>query len=708
MAHVTPHSPPLELDVRPGTKPKPAASQPEPGNAFDDHLEDVVEAARRDRKSTASGPAGGTHSSARSPGPQEEAAAGTGPAPDQSETADDLPPVRSDVAAGKKDDGERDPVFKPASQSKTVPKTANAPVIKTAGETVAARPPSKDPTPVPSALPKSPEPPSVTDGKPVATEPSPTTPVIEPSPQAEAVPASDDPAGEDSAEAPLAAAAPHTDGQTTSNAPIPPIVPAADGDDPAAPDHTVVNQPGTPSIEVISETEPETTVPASGPPVDPGAVIDDIAGTPIAPPSPTSGATVTTQAAAPAQQVNPAQPAPAAPDGQKGQPTAPDIPAQAVQDRPAAVIAPKPQAPQNVQPQQAAPATQAATATQAAPATQPAPPQQAVSAKQAAPAQQSAPAQPTAPAPDAAPSVQQSAQPVPAGSQGQTATASEPANVAGVRPDPTAPAATAGTERPATPVLPASAAPKPAAGLLNTNVSPNPEGGSAPVNASAPTAEQAESKPTLKTALDVTGNPKGSQTPAKAAPAPTAPPATVPLDPALPQAAAPASDPATPTLPLAQNSHTVSIRFGASPLPGSTPQMPVNTLAFNIARNVENGVNRFEIRIDPPELGRVDVKLDMTVEGRVQAHLTVERSETLELMMRDARSLEKALADTGLNMNRDSLSFSLKDQNASGGGQNADGTGPDLNDTAETPGEEEQSGGTAQGYITEGGVDISV
>jgi len=259
-------------------------------------------------------------------------------------------------------------------------------------------------------------------------------------------------------------------------------------------------------------------------------------------------------------------------------------------------------------------------------------------------------------------------------------------------------------------VLPAATTPKPSAGLLDTSVSPKQEGTATPVNTSTPAAAQGDSKPVLKTAFDVTGNGQTSQTPAKtgpaSAPAPT--PAIVPLDPALSQAAAPTSDPATSTLPLAQNSHTVSVRFGGSPLPGAAPQVPVNTLAFNIARNVENGVNRFEIRIDPPELGRVDVKLDMTVEGRVQAHLTVERSETLELMMRDARSLEKALADTGLNMNRDSLSFSLKDQNASGGGQNAEGTGPELNEAVETAGEDEQPGNTARGYITDTGVDISV
>ena len=134
------------------------------------------------------------------------------------------------------------------------------------------------------------------------------------------------------------------------------------------------------------------------------------------------------------------------------------------------------------------------------------------------------------------------------------------------------------------------------------------------------------------------------------------------------------------------------------------------SVAFNIARNFDNGVTRFQVRIDPPELGRVDVKLDMTVEGRVQAHLTVERSETLDLMMRDARSLERALADTGLNLSRDSLSFSLKNQNAftSEGGTGNDSGDAATADTASDQADDAEPDQMTRGYITDTGVDITV
>ena len=228
----------------------------------------------------------------------------------------------------------------------------------------------------------------------------------------------------------------------------------------------------------------------------------------------------------------------------------------------------------------------------------------------------------------------------------------------------------------------------------------------------APEAPAAKPAETAKRVVADTGTKPANDGP-RAASVPSAPP-TAPASAALPDplAAPPApaaGDPLTVALPTAQNAHNISVRFGTAPQLGNV-QTPVNTIAFNIARNFDNGINRFQLRIDPPELGRVDVKLDMTVEGRVQAHLTVERSETLDLMMRDARSLERALADAGLSMNKDSLTFSLKDQNA------FDGEGGPAGDSAEAaePGDaqddtdEAQPQHVARGHVSATGVDISV
>lgn len=83
-------------------------------------------------------------------------------------------------------------------------------------------------------------------------------------------------------------------------------------------------------------------------------------------------------------------------------------------------------------------------------------------------------------------------------------------------------------------------------------------------------------------------------------------------------------------------------------------------VAVEIARNLKNAQTRFQMRFDPPELGRVDVNMKVAADGSVQAHLIVERPETLDMFLRDQRGLERALEAAGLSANSNDLQFSLK------------------------------------------------
>lgn len=106
-------------------------------------------------------------------------------------------------------------------------------------------------------------------------------------------------------------------------------------------------------------------------------------------------------------------------------------------------------------------------------------------------------------------------------------------------------------------------------------------------------------------------------------------------------------------------------------------QINIPQIAFEIVRQVEAGASRFHIRLDPPELGRVEVKLDVDASGNVNARMTVERAETLDLMQRDQRALEKALAQAGLDSNKTNLEFSLRQNPFARDGQGGDGrSGP--------------------------------
>lgn len=105
----------------------------------------------------------------------------------------------------------------------------------------------------------------------------------------------------------------------------------------------------------------------------------------------------------------------------------------------------------------------------------------------------------------------------------------------------------------------------------------------------------------------------------------------------------------------------------------SQQQLNLPQLAFEMVRQVSEGNSRFQIRLDPPELGRIDVRLDIDKAGQVNARLVVEKSETLDLMQRDQRALERALQQAGLDGTKTNLEFSLKQNPFSTGQQGQDG-----------------------------------
>lgn len=93
------------------------------------------------------------------------------------------------------------------------------------------------------------------------------------------------------------------------------------------------------------------------------------------------------------------------------------------------------------------------------------------------------------------------------------------------------------------------------------------------------------------------------------------------------------------------------------------PQPPVHALdqiAVKINRAVSEQQDQISFQLRPGDLGRIDVKLDFA-DGRMRAAIVVENPQTLDLLQRDARSLERALGDAGVKTDAGSLSFSLRE-----------------------------------------------
>lgn len=92
------------------------------------------------------------------------------------------------------------------------------------------------------------------------------------------------------------------------------------------------------------------------------------------------------------------------------------------------------------------------------------------------------------------------------------------------------------------------------------------------------------------------------------------------------------------------------------------PAVPISGVGVEIASKAASGAKEFEIRLDPPELGRIEVRLNVDRDGNVTSRLIADRQDTLDLLKRDSSGLERALQDAGLKTSDNGMQFSLRDQ----------------------------------------------
>jgi len=105
-----------------------------------------------------------------------------------------------------------------------------------------------------------------------------------------------------------------------------------------------------------------------------------------------------------------------------------------------------------------------------------------------------------------------------------------------------------------------------------------------------------------------------------------------------------------------QDDVPVRFAFNAPNVPDSSG---FDALALKIASHSSDGDSHFSIRLDPPELGKIEVNLNVDAHGHADAELSADKPQTLELLQKDASTLERALKDAGLNLSG-GLAFSLK------------------------------------------------
>lgn len=160
--------------------------------------------------------------------------------------------------------------------------------------------------------------------------------------------------------------------------------------------------------------------------------------------------------------------------------------------------------------------------------------------------------------------------------------------------------------------------------------------------------------------------------------------------PAPVESAAPKSAPQIQTPPSTNiaATHANAVLQPQTNMPGALPGIPQHVqvsaeaakpnmpaLAVEIAAKSQSGAKQFDIRLDPPELGRVEVRLSIDAAGKASAHLSADQPQTLDLLQKDASSLTRALREAGLNVSQDGLNFSLRQQNHDASAQQGQGQG---------------------------------
>ncbi|WP_137045787.1 flagellar hook-length control protein FliK [Pseudolabrys sp. FHR47] len=101
---------------------------------------------------------------------------------------------------------------------------------------------------------------------------------------------------------------------------------------------------------------------------------------------------------------------------------------------------------------------------------------------------------------------------------------------------------------------------------------------------------------------------------------------------------------------------------GAASISSDDKAVSIANVPVEISAKITSGKNQFDIRLDPEELGKIHVKVNVDRDGNITTHMVADRPETLDLLRRDTQGLERALQDAGLKTSDNSLQFSLRDQ----------------------------------------------
>jgi flagellar hook-length control protein FliK len=119
-------------------------------------------------------------------------------------------------------------------------------------------------------------------------------------------------------------------------------------------------------------------------------------------------------------------------------------------------------------------------------------------------------------------------------------------------------------------------------------------------------------------------------------------------------APAPANPPANPIASASPTAALPATLTAAAPSPAA--QVAPALVALTHA---PDGAPRLTLRLDPPELGLVQIRIERPQDAPARVEITVQRQETLTLLLRDQPQLQTALNQAGVPLDGRSITFHL-------------------------------------------------
>src|SRR5262249_33258760 len=83
-------------------------------------------------------------------------------------------------------------------------------------------------------------------------------------------------------------------------------------------------------------------------------------------------------------------------------------------------------------------------------------------------------------------------------------------------------------------------------------------------------------------------------------------------------------------------------------------------LAVNLKRAVKDGSDQIQIELNPASLGKIEVRLDSSHDGRGSAVISADRPETRQMLNQAAKPIEQSLRDAGLGTDAAPLTFTRR------------------------------------------------